>query len=101
MVGQRLVVVGRRPPMPTPGYATTGPIWPEGNDKITPVEEQVKTPLANYEDIINNHQVICVKYRGLFYDDDYIFKAKLLNNVIIPHATLKSRDFDQITSYRP
>jgi len=67
----------------------SGRIWPDDDDKIKPVGEQMKAPLANCEDIINN-QVISVKYRDLSYDDDYIFKAKLLENVILPEANIKT-----------
>jgi 5'-3' exoribonuclease 2 len=74
-------------------------IWSDDNDKIKPVGEQIKAPLANCEDIINN-QVICVKYRDLSYDD-YIFKAKLLENVTLPEAKLKPRDYDQMAPYQP
>jgi hypothetical protein len=76
----------------------TGYIWPD--DDIKPIGEEIKAPLANCEDIINN-QVICVKYRDLLFDDDYIFEAKLLENVVLPQAILKPRDYDQMTSYRP
>ncbi|CAF3827113.1 unnamed protein product, partial [Rotaria sordida] len=77
-----------------------GQIWPDDDDKIKPIGTLIKPPLPNCEDIINN-QVICVKYRDLSFDDDYIFKAKLLENVSMPPATLKPRDYDQVTPYRP
>jgi len=70
-----------------------GRIWPDNDDKIKLVGEQIKAPLSNCQDIINN-QVISVKYRDLSFDDEYIFKAKLLENVIILQATLKPRDHD-------
>jgi len=95
--------VTRKNPLDMPTMLSggmSGRIWPDDNDKIKPVGEQIKAPLANCEDVINN-QVICVKYRDLSFDDDYIFKAKLLENVIIPQATLKPRDYDQMTPYRP
>jgi 5'-3' exoribonuclease 2 len=95
--------ITRKNPLEIPSLLSggiTGRIWPEDNNKITLVGEQIETPLANCEDILNN-QVICVKYRGLSYDDNYIFKAKLLDNVLTPQATLKSRDFDQVTPCRP
>jgi 5'-3' exoribonuclease 2 len=95
--------VTRKNPLDMPTMLSggmAGRIWPDGHDKIKPVGEEIKAPLANCEDILNN-QVICVKYRDLSYDDDYIFKAKLLENAIIPQAILKPRDYDQMTPYRP
>jgi 5'-3' exoribonuclease 2 len=95
--------VTRKNPLDMPTMLSggmAGYIWPDDDDEIKPIGEQVKAPLANCEDVINN-QVICVKYRDLSFDDDYIFKAKLLQNVIIPQATLRSRDYDQRTPYRP
>ena len=86
------------PTMLSEGMA--GRIWPDDNDKIKPVGEQIKAPLPNCEDIENN-QIVCVKYRDLSYDDDYIFKATLLENVNMPQATLRPRDYDQRTPYRP
>jgi 5'-3' exoribonuclease 2 len=77
-----------------------GRIWPDDDDKIKPVGEEIKAPLPNCEDIINN-QVISVKYRDLAFDDDYIFKAKLLENVTMPPATLRPRGYDQMQPYRP
>jgi len=78
----------------------SGCIWPDNDDEIKSIGEQIKAPLGNCEDIFNN-QVISVKYRDLSFDDDYIFKAKLLKNVTMPQATLKPRDYDQMTPYRP
>jgi 5'-3' exoribonuclease 2 len=95
--------ITRRNPLDMPtmlsgGFA--GRIWPDDDEEITPIGEQIKAPLPNCEDILNNH-VICVKYQDLAYDDDYLFKAKLLENVAIPEATLRPRDYDQMTPYRP
>ncbi|CAF3720070.1 unnamed protein product [Rotaria socialis] len=77
-----------------------GCIWPDEDDNIKPIGEEVKAPLPNCEDVINN-QVISVKYQDLPFDDDYIFKAKLLENIVMPQTTLKPRDYDQMTPYRP
>ncbi|CAF0820587.1 unnamed protein product [Adineta steineri] len=77
-----------------------GSIWPDDDDKIKSVGEQIKAPLPNCEEIINN-QVISVKYRDLLFDDDYIFKSKLLENVTLPELTIKPRDYDQMQPYRP
>lgn len=86
------------PPMLTDGMA--GYVWPDDEDKFLPIGSDLKAPLPNCEDRQNN-QVLGVKYRDLSYDDDYIFKAKLLDNVTLPEPTLKPRDYDQSTPYRP
>ena len=86
------------PTMLSEGMA--GRVWPDDDDNIKPIGEHIEPPLPNCEDISNN-QVICVKYRDLSFDANYIFKAKLLENVSMPQATLKPRDYDQMTSYRP
>jgi len=86
------------PTMLSEGMA--GCIWPDDDDEIKPVGEQIKAPLTNCEDIVDN-KVVSVKYRDLSFDDDYIFKAKLLETVTIPEATLRHRDYDQRTPYRP
>jgi len=75
-----------------------GQIWPD--DNVIPIDSELKAPLPESEDIKNN-QTISVKYRDLSYDDDYIFKAKLLNNVIMPERTLKPSNYDQSMPYRP
>ncbi len=95
--------VSRKNPLKMPTMLSGGMdgfIWPDDDDKIKSVGEQIKAPLANCEDIINN-QIICVKYRDLSFDDDYIFKAKLLENVTIPEPTLRPRDYDQRTPFQP
>jgi len=61
-----------------------GCIWPDNDDEIKSIGEQIQAPLGNCEDIFNN-QVISVKYRDLSYDDDYIFKAKLLKKMLQCH----------------
>lgn len=78
----------------------SGLVWPDDDEEIKPVGEQIKPPLPNCEEILNN-QVICVKYKDLEYDEDYLFKAKLLENVTIPDATLRPRDYDQMRPFRP
>jgi 5'-3' exoribonuclease 2 len=95
--------ITRKNPLDMPTMLSNGMagrIWPDDDDKIKPVGEQIKAPLPNSEDIENN-QIICVKYRDLSFDDDYIFKAKLLENVTMPDVTLRPRDYDQRTPYRP
>ena len=77
-----------------------GLIWPDDDDEIKPVGEQINAPLPNCEEILNN-QVVCVKYKDLEYDGDYLFKAKLLENLTMPDATLRPRDYDQSMSFRP
>lgn len=95
--------VTRKSPLDMPTMLSegmAGRIWPDDDDNIKPIGEQVKPPLPNCEDIIDN-QIVSVKYRDLAYEDDYIFKAKLLENVTLPAATLRPRDYDQRTPYRP
>lgn len=52
-----------------------GRVWPDDQDKVAPIREKIKPPLADCEEIEDN-QVLSVKYRDLAYEDDYIFKAK-------------------------
>ena len=95
--------VTRKNPLDMPTMLSggvAGQIWPDDDDKVKSVGEPIKAPLPNCEDLLDN-QVIGVKYRDLSYDDDYIFKAKLLENVIMPDATMRPRDYDQTTPYRP
>ncbi|CAF3436487.1 unnamed protein product [Rotaria sp. Silwood1] len=75
-----------------------GRIWPD-DEQIQSIGEQIKAPLSNCEDIVNN-QVICVKCRNLSFDDDYVFKAKLLENVSMPPAVLKPHDYNKMTRYQ-
>lgn len=77
-----------------------GLIWPDDDDKVVIVGQSLKAPLPNCEDIPDN-QVLSVKYRDLSYDDDYIFKAKLLENVNLPETTLRPRDYDQRNPFQP
>ena len=95
--------VTRRNPLDMPTMLSggmAGRIWPDDEDKVKAVGEPIKAPLPNCEDIEKN-QVVCVKYRDLLFDDGYIFKAKLLENVTLPSATLRPRDYDQSTPFRP
>ena len=95
--------VTRRNPLDMPTMLSggmAGRIWPDDEDKVKAVGEPIKAPLPDCEDIDNN-QVVCVKYRDLLFDDDYIFKAKMLENVTLPSATLRPRDYDQSTPFRP
>ena len=95
--------VARKNPLEMPTMLSggmAGRIWPDDDDEIKPIGEQIKTPLATCEDVLNN-QVISVKYRDLAYDDDYLFKATLLENVTMPDTTIKPRDYDQMTPFRP
>ena len=95
--------ISRKNPLDMPTMLSegmAGRIWPDDDDNIKPIGGHIKSPLPNCENI-NNNQVICVKYRDLSFDDNYIFKAKLLENVSMPQATLKPRDYDQMTPYRP
>ncbi|UJR23621.1 hypothetical protein I4U23_026607 [Adineta vaga] len=78
----------------------SGYLWPDDDDKIIGIGEIIKPPLPNCEEIFDN-QVINVKYQDLSYDDNYIFPAKLLENVEMPMATLRPLDYDQRQSYRP
>ena len=77
-----------------------GFIWPDDKDKTVSVNQLLKAPLPNCEDISDN-QVLSVKYRDLSYDDDYIFQAKLLESVNLPEATLRPRDYDQRNPFQP
>ena len=95
--------VTRRTPLDMPRMLTggmAGMIWPDDEDKLISIGDQIKAPLPNCEDIDKN-QVLCVKYRDLIFDDDYIFKSKLLSNVTLPDKTIKPRDYDQSAPYRP
>ncbi|CAF3304786.1 unnamed protein product [Rotaria socialis] len=76
-----------------------GRIWSDDGDKIKLIGEKITAPLPNCEDILDN-QVISVKYRDLSFDDDYKFEAKLLGNVSMPKAILKSQNYDATTPYR-
>jgi len=72
--------VTRKNPLDIPTMLSEGMagyVWPDDDDKIKPIGEQIKAPLGNCEDIVDN-RVISVKYRDLSFDNDYIFKAKLL-----------------------
>ena len=95
--------VTRKNPMDMPTMLTggmAGRIWRDDEEKLVSIGAKIKAPLPNCEDVENN-QVMCVKFRDLPFDDDYIFKAKLLENVTIPPPTMKPRDYDQGAPYRP
>lgn len=95
--------VTRKSPLNMPTMLSggmAGQIWPDDDDKIITIGETVKAPLPNCEDVIDC-QVVSVKYRDLSFDDDYIFKAKVLQNVTMPPPTLRPRDYDQMTPFRP
>ena len=95
--------ITRKSPMDLPAQkigGMAGRIWPDDSDKIVDIGGKLTVPLPNCEELDDN-QVISVKYRDLAYDDDYIFQAKLLENVVLPTATLKPRDYDQMHPYRP
>lgn len=89
--------VTRKNPLEIP--TMSGHVWPDNDEEIKPLGKSIESPLSNCEEIMNN-QVICVKYRDLKYDDDYLFQAKLLKNVTMPQATLQPQDYDQMTPCR-
>lgn len=95
--------VTRKNPMDMPTMLSggmSGRIWRDDEEKLVPIGTGITAPLTNLESVENN-QVLCVKFRDLAFDNDYIFKSKLLENVTIPPTTLRPRDHDQGTPYRP
>jgi 5'-3' exonuclease len=95
--------ITRKTPLDMPSMLSggmAGRIWPDDSHMVESIGEKINAPLPNCDNIDDN-QVICVKYRDLLFDDDYVFKAKLLENARLPDATLKPRDYDQRTPYRP
>jgi 5'-3' exonuclease len=69
-----------------------GKIWPDDIEKILRIDDELKAPIADCEDISNN-QVSCVKYRNFQFHDGYIFEAKLLDFVQMPKKILDYNDY--------